>query len=141
MGFEPTVSAGERPQTNTLDRATTWDRHFTFHRPQISSLIAEVMPLQDHFNITSLSVTNFQCCLFTSLSLSKFYKHYLYPFFNVLLTVLHLSIFISVINQLDAQNFCFTISFISCLYMFRACVLIIRRSNLHYTVSGIITHI
>ena len=30
-------------------------------------------------------------------------------FFDVLLTV-HLSIFISVINQLDAQNFCFTIS-------------------------------
>ena len=28
---------------------------------------------------------------------------------DVLLTV-HLSIFISVINQLDAQNFCFTIS-------------------------------
>jgi hypothetical protein len=35
----------------------------------------------------------------------------IYIFFNfdVLLTV-HLSIFISVINQLDAQNFCFTIS-------------------------------
>ena len=33
-----------------------------------------------------------------------------YPInFEVLLTV-HLSIFISVINQLDAQNFCFTIS-------------------------------
>ena len=29
--------------------------------------------------------------------------------FEVLLTV-HLSIFISVINQLDAHNFCFTIS-------------------------------
>jgi len=29
--------------------------------------------------------------------------------FEVLLTV-HLSIFISVINQLDAQNFCFTVS-------------------------------
>ena len=29
--------------------------------------------------------------------------------FDVLLTV-HLSIFILVINQLDAQNFCFTIS-------------------------------
>jgi len=42
--------------------------------------------------------------------------------FDVLLTV-HLSIFISVFNQLDAQNFCFTISFISCLYMFRAHVL------------------
>ena len=30
-------------------------------------------------------------------------------FFNVLLAV-HLDLFISVINQLDAQNFCFTIS-------------------------------
>ena len=30
-------------------------------------------------------------------------------FFDVLLTV-HLSIFISVINQLDAQNVCFTVS-------------------------------
>jgi len=29
--------------------------------------------------------------------------------FDVLLTV-HLSVFISVINQLDAQNFCFTVS-------------------------------
>jgi len=28
--------------------------------------------------------------------------------FDVLLTVLHLNIFISVINQLDAHNFCFT---------------------------------
>ena len=46
---------------------------------------------------------------------------------------------ISVINQLDAQNFCFTISFLSRLYMFRAHMLIIRRSKLHYTVSGIIT--
>ena len=35
----------------------------------------------------------------------------------------------------------FTISFISCLYMFRAHVLIIRRSKLHYTASGIITTI
>ena len=33
---------------------------------------------------------------------------YIY-FFDVLLTI-HLSIFVSVINQLDAQNFCFTIS-------------------------------
>jgi len=34
---------------------------------------------------------------------------YFVSFFDVLLTV-HLSIFISEINQLDAQNFCFTIS-------------------------------
>ena len=39
------------------------------------------------------------------------------------------------------HKICFTISFISCLYMFRAHVLIIRRSKLHYTVSGIITPI
>jgi len=31
----------------------------------------------------------------------------IYIYFDVLLTV-HLSIFISVINQLDAKNFCFT---------------------------------
>jgi hypothetical protein len=35
----------------------------------------------------------------------------------------------------------FTISFISRLYMFRAHVLIIRRSKLHYTASGIVTPI
>jgi len=35
--------------------------------------------------------------------------YYYYYYYNFLLTV-HLSIFISVINQLDAQNFCFTIS-------------------------------
>ena len=29
-------------------------------------------------------------------------------------------IFISVFNQIDAKKMCFTISFISCLYMFRA---------------------
>jgi len=37
------------------------------------------------------------------------------------------------------HKICFTVSFISCLYMFRAHVLIIRRSKLHYTASGIIT--
>jgi hypothetical protein len=36
---------------------------------------------------------------------------------------------------------CFIISFISRLYMFRAHVLITRRSQLHYTASGIITPI
>ena len=37
------------------------------------------------------------------------------------------------------HKICFTISFISCLCMFRANVLIIMRSKLHYTASGIIT--
>ena len=39
------------------------------------------------------------------------------------------------------HKICFTISFISCLYMFRAHVPIIRRSELHFTASGIITPI
>ena len=39
-------------------------------------------------------------------------------YFDVLLTV-HLSIFILIINQLDAQNLFYN-KFISCLYMFRA---------------------
>jgi len=39
------------------------------------------------------------------------------------------------------HKICFAISFISCLYMFRAHVFIIRRSKLHYTASGIITPI
>jgi len=58
---------------------------------------------------------------YASLALGKYRLviHDIFFFFDVLLTV-HLSSFISVINQLDAQNFCFTISFVSCLYMFRA---------------------
>jgi len=60
--------------------------------------------------------------------------------FDVLLTV-HLSIFISVINQIDAQNFCFTISLFHASKCFEHNVLIIRISKLHYTASGIITPI
>ena len=47
--------------------------------------------------------------------------------------------FISVINQLDAHNFCFTISLFHASTCFERYVLIIRRSKLHYTASGIIT--
>ena len=50
-----------------------------------------------------------------------------------------LAIFISVINQLDAQNFCFTISLFHASTCFEHHVLIIRRSKLHYTASGIVT--
>ena len=39
------------------------------------------------------------------------------------------------------HKICFTVTFISCLYMFRAHVLIIRRSKIHFTASGIITPI
>ena len=60
--------------------------------------------------------------------------------FDILLTV-HLSIFILVINQLDAQHFCFTISLFHASTCFEHHVLIIRRSELYYTASGIITPI
>jgi len=42
-------------------------------------------------------------------------------FFFVLLTVLHLSIFISAINQLDAQNSCFIISLFHATTCFEHC--------------------
>jgi len=42
---------------------------------------------------------------------------------------------------LKQKKFCFTISLFRSLYMFRAHVLIIRRSKVHYTASGIITYI
>jgi len=47
---------------------------------------------------------------------------------------------ISIINQLDAQNLFYN-KFISCPYMCRVHVLIIRRSKLYYTASGIFTPI
>ena len=58
-------------------------------------------------------------------------------FFDVLPSV-HFSIFILVINHIDTQNLFYN-KFLSCLYMFRAHVLNIRRSKLYYTASGIIT--
>jgi len=51
------------------------------------------------------------------------------------------SFFISVINQLDAQNFCFTIKLFHASTWFEHQVLITRRSKLRYTASGIITPI
>ena len=54
---------------------------------------------------------------------------------------MHLSISILVINQLDAQNFCFTLSLFHASTCFEHHVLIIRRSKLYYTASGIITPI
>ena len=62
-------------------------------------------------------------------------------FFHILLVLLciivHLVVFISVLTNF-MHKICFTVSFISRLYMFRAHVLIIRRSKLYYTASDII---
>jgi len=59
-------------------------------------------------------------------------------YFDILLTV-HVSIFILVINQLDAQNFYFTIRLFHASARFEHNVLIIRRTKLYYTASCIIT--
>jgi hypothetical protein len=74
---------------------------------------------------------------------NKFYRQqvpqrFFFCFFDILLTA-HLSILISVINQLDVQNFCFTIILFHASTCFEHYALIIRRSRLHYTASGIIT--
>ena len=51
----------------------------------------------------------------------------------------HTWAFILATNQLDAQNFCLTRSLFHASTCFEHHVLIIRRSKLYYTVSGIIT--
>jgi len=60
--------------------------------------------------------------------------------FDVLLAV-HLIIFVSVMNQHDAHNFCFTISLFHASTCFEHHVLIIRRSKFYYTASRIMTPI
>jgi len=47
--------------------------------------------------------------------------------------------FILVINQLDVQNVCFTVSLFHASTCFEHHVFIIRRSKLYYTASGFIT--
>jgi len=63
--------------------------------------------------ITNLTTSTYSYCLFFTNLIHKFFisVHLLHSstFFDVLLTV-HLSIFFSVINQLDAKLFCFTIT-------------------------------
>jgi len=78
-------------------------------------------------NLVSKSITA------TPLHLLKYLTSYIISFNNVL----NLSQYLTKLMH----KICFTVSFISCLYMFRAHVLIIKRSKLHYTSSGIITPI
>jgi len=56
-----------------------------------------------------------------------------------ILFILILTLLILVINQLDAQNFCFTVSLFRASTCLEHNVLIIRRSKLYYTASGIVT--
>jgi len=67
-----------------------------------------VMNLKTSITVPS-NTTKCYSNMTTCFSLRRLSSDQHYKNFEVLLTV-HLSIFISVINQLDAQNFCFTIS-------------------------------
>jgi len=59
-------------------------------------------------------------------------------YFDVLLTVQHLSIFILVLTKL-MHNIYFSLSLFHASTWFEDLVLIVRRSKLYYTASGIIT--
>jgi len=76
---------------------------------------------------------------------SKFFNPKCY---NIQLNTIHqfvtfcwpcISVYLSQYLTNLMHKICFTLSFISCLYIIRANVLIIRRSKLYYTASGIIT--
>jgi len=75
--------------------------------------------------------------LFHKLSHSYMFRHYRVIFRELVINTLSssTSVFISVINQLDAENICLTISLFHASTCFEHHVLIIRRSKLHYTAS------
>jgi len=78
-------------------------RHFA-NASKICVLILSIMP------DAILQVGTISCTVYVTTNLLATHTiDYHVTNFDVLLTV-HLNIFISVINQLNAQNFCFTIS-------------------------------
>jgi len=117
------------------------------------------------FRMSTTSIMSTQNCNYSLRYWSYFLCSYLPPIWSVLETVVtvlcnpddgccwrpkHVEWTCRIINRLLClsqyltnlmHKICFTISFISCLYVFRAHVFIIRRSKLHYTASGIITPI
>ena len=85
----------------------------------VTSLSAEIHRRLSVANRSSLGLRKqlkFHCTVISTKI--KLYTTFTRLFFYVLLTV-HLSIFILIINQLDAQNLFYS-KLISCLYMFRA---------------------
>jgi len=160
MYMFPNWQNWSNPLKHKIHLIITQKNLFILHRKHTSTLSYKISWLKRFWDALPLPV--------------KIMRNTKNKFFDVLLTA-HLSIFISVINQLDAQNFCFTISlfhastsiehtcsssegqncitqplvssflfcskFISCLYMFLAHVLIIRRSKLYYTASSIIVFV
>ena len=80
------------------------------------ALFVTLDPTAQRQNLTHLLLQQDRWMNFTTCA--NAYSVTVLPDFDVLLTV-HLSIFILIINQLDAQNL-FYDKFISCLYVFRA---------------------
>jgi len=63
-------------------------------------------------SLRKLWLSTVLCAVFHNISFTNF---------DILLTVLHLSIFLSIINQLDAQNFCSTIIYFMPLHVSSTC--------------------
>jgi len=136
VGFEPTIWAGERPQTYALDRADTGTG---LRRPYLAQFFSgrEMFGTKLIENIKThilgpVTFFPWKLCLLWNKE-EKYFRAGQATDDNMV----HLSQYLTNLMH----KICFTISFISCLYMFRARVLIIRRSKLHYTASGIITPI
>ena len=147
LGYWVTGGGGRRKHPKILHKrqikiaATTWLQKLGANRDKldkIMTILADTSMLQCFVMYCTIRERASICFLPQNLA-PKYKKlnilwrrgetnHVKKPFFDVLLTD-HLSIFISVINQLDAQIFLFYNKFISCLYMFRAHVFQTCRST------------
>ena len=92
-----------------VDKATEMWGPSTFYKPRLFTHTTNF-----HFDIHCSVLPTFSCDTLIPPCPKQVFPqsgpaYNVFKNFDVLLTV-HLSIFISVINQLDAQNFCFTIS-------------------------------
>ena len=93
------------------------------------------LPCQTLLPIFTLLVSRGSSFSFNNLTYVQLADHFAFP------PNYTSSFLISVINQLDAQNFCFTIRLFHASTSFKHHVLFIRRSKFYYTPSGIITPI
>ena len=116
-----------------------WSRDFTAHTPLKTRKVTKLSLLLIMHH-TTRNVGEWRLLHVFLISATHGEEQFVYlsitPFFFLLTCI---SVYSSQYLTNLMHKICFTVSFISCLYMFRAHVLIIRRSKFHYTASGIIT--
>jgi len=109
--------------TSLINLNFWWVRIFHYTASRARLLIFILVTLHNLCPVTFILITAHLLKIFSKGTFLKLYVHVSRYLTNLM------------------HKICFTISFISCLYMFRAHVLITRRSKLHFTASGIITPI